>query len=62
MEWMLDIQLGRRNLSPVQRNAVTEKYRLIHENKLKNQEKAEIEYGNDGTKFTVDLSQAKQLP
>ena len=27
MEWMLDIQLGRRNLSPIQRIAVAEKYR-----------------------------------
>lgn len=27
MRWMLDIQLGRRNLSPIQRIAVTEKYR-----------------------------------
>ena len=30
-EWMLDIQLGRRNLSPIQRIAVAEKYRLIYE-------------------------------
>ena len=31
MEWMLDIQLGRRNLSPIQRIAITEKYRSIYE-------------------------------
>lgn len=31
MEWMLDIQLGRRNLSPIQRIAVTERYRPIYE-------------------------------
>lgn len=31
MEWMLDIQLGRRNLSPIQRIKVTEKYRPIYE-------------------------------
>lgn len=30
MEWMLDIQLGRRNLSPIQRIAVAEKYRPIY--------------------------------
>ena len=30
MERMLDIQLGRRNLSPIQRIAVTEKYRPIY--------------------------------
>lgn len=31
MRWMLDIQLGRRNLSPIQRISVTEKYRPIYE-------------------------------
>lgn len=31
MEWMLDIQLGRRNLSPIQRISITEKYRPIYE-------------------------------
>lgn len=35
MEWMLDIQLGRRNLSPIQRIAVTEKYRPIYEKQAK---------------------------
>lgn len=32
---MLDIQLGRRNLSPIQRIAVTEKYRPIYEKQAK---------------------------
>lgn len=42
MEWMLDIQLGRRNLSPIQRIAVTEKYRPIYEKQAKeNQRLAE---------------------
>ena len=31
MGWMLDIQLGRRNLSPIQRIAIAEKYRNIYE-------------------------------
>ena len=31
MEWMLDIQLGRRNLTPIQKIAITEKYRPIYE-------------------------------
>ncbi len=31
MRWMLDIQLGRRNLSPIQRIAIAEKYRPIYE-------------------------------
>lgn len=35
MEWMLDIQLGRRNLNPIQRIAVTEKYRPIYEKQAK---------------------------
>ena len=35
MEWMLDIQLGRRNLSPIQRIAVAEKYRPIYERQAK---------------------------
>ncbi len=32
---MLDIQLGRRNLSPIQRIAVAEKYRPIYERQAK---------------------------
>lgn len=41
MEWMLDIQLGRRNLSPIQRIAITEKYRPIYEKQAReNQSKA----------------------
>lgn len=61
MEWMLDIQLGRRNLSPIQRIAVTEKYRPIYEKQAKeNQVKAGIEYGNGGTKLTVNLPQASK--
>ena len=35
MEWMLDIQLGRRNLTPIQRIAVAEKYRPIYERQAK---------------------------
>ena len=35
MGWMLDIQLGRRNLSPIQRIAVAEKYRPIYEKQAK---------------------------
>ena len=31
MKWMIDIQLGRRNLSPIQRIAIAEKYRSIYE-------------------------------
>lgn len=35
LQWMLDIQLGRRNLSPIQRIAVVEKYRPIYEKQAK---------------------------
>ena len=35
MEWMLDIQLGRCNLSPIQRIAIAEKYRSIYEKQAK---------------------------
>lgn len=47
---MLDIQPGRRNLSPIQRIAVTEKYRPIYERQAK--EKQSKYYGNqyDGRK------------
>ena len=59
MKWMLDIQLGRRNLSPIQRIAVAEKYRPLYEKEAKeNQSKAGKEYGNGGTKLTANLPQA----
>lgn len=54
MEWMLDIQLGRRNLSPIQRIAVTEKYRPIYEKQaLLNKQVAmqEARKNNDKNKF-----------
>lgn len=35
MEWMINTQLGRRNLSPIQRIAVAEKYRPIYEKQAK---------------------------
>ena len=34
-KWMLDIQLGRRNLSPIQRIAIAEKYRPFYEKEAK---------------------------
>ena len=44
MEWMLDIQLGRRNLSPIQRIAVAEKYRPLYEKQAKKRQSEY--YGN----------------
>lgn len=58
MEWMLDIQLGRRNLTPIQKIAITEKYRPIYEKQAKeNQRLSGIEYGNGGTKVVTKSSQ-----
>lgn len=58
MEWMLDIQLGRRNLTPIQKIAITEKYRPIYEKQAKeNQRLSGVEYGNGGTKVMVNLPQ-----
>lgn len=46
MEWMLDIQLGRRNLTPIQRIAIAEKYRSLYEKQAKeNLIKAGNNYG-----------------
>ncbi len=49
---MIDIQLGRRNLSPIQRIAVAEKYRPLYEKEAK--ERQSEYYGNQYDK-KVDL-------
>ena len=66
MEWMLDIQLGRRNLSPIQRIAVAEKYRPIYESQAlankqaamqearKNNEKNKSEQFSENSSTTVN--------
>ena len=66
MRWMLDIQLGRRNLSPIQRIAVTEKYRPIYERQAlankqaamqearKNNEKNKSEQFSENSSTTVN--------
>lgn len=38
MEWMINTQLGRRNLPPAQRLAVTEKYRPFYEKRAKQEQ------------------------
>lgn len=59
MEWMLDIQLGRRNLSPIQRIAVAEKYRPVYEKQAQeNQSKA----GGDRKSEYYQKSLAENLP
>lgn len=59
MEWMLDIQLGRRNLSPIQRIAIIEKYRPIYERQAQdNQSKA----GGDRKSEKYQKSLTENLP
>lgn len=59
MEWMLDIQLGRRNLSPIQRIAVAEKYRPIYEKQAReNQSNA----GGDKKSEKYQKSLTENLP
>lgn len=52
---MLDIQLGRRNLSPIQRIAVAEKYRPIYERQAKENQKSG---GSDKKTGLVNLPKA----
>ena len=61
MEWMLDIQLGRRNLTPIQKIAITEKYRPIYEKQAKEkQSDAGKNYGNGTEKLPPKLGEAKK--
>lgn len=56
--WMLRAQLGRRNLEPLQRMHIVEKFRPLYQKKAKeNQIRAGKEYGNGGTKVTANLPQ-----
>ena len=54
MEWMINTQLGRRNLSPIQRIAVAEKYRPIYEKQAKERQGTRNDLKNN---FTVNLPQ-----
>lgn len=56
MEWMLDIQLGRRNLSPIQRISVAEKYRPIYEKQARENQGRRTDLIND---FVPNLAQSK---
>lgn len=59
MKWMINTQLGRRNLPPAQRLAVMDKFKKkIQEQAKENQSKAGKEYGNGGSKLTANLPQA----
>lgn len=62
MRWMVRQQIGRRNLTPIQRISISEKYRPFCEKEAKaNQSKAGKEYGNGGTKLTANLPQASDV-
>lgn len=56
MEWMLDIQLGRRNLSPIQRIAVAEKYRPIYEKQARKNQLSGLKQNKD----TVSQNSSKR--
>ena len=61
MQWMLDIQLGRRNLSPIQRIAVAEKYRPIYEKQAKeNQSEYHGNQYDQKSGLTVNLPQVQK--
>lgn len=63
MEWMLDIQLGRRNLSPIQRISVAEKYRPIYEKQALLNKQVAIHKANiENSKHNVDDSILVNLP
>lgn len=59
MEWMLDIQLGRRNLSPIQRIAVAEKYRPIYEKQAKENQLSGLKQNKE---MSVSVNLPKRTP
>lgn len=59
IQWMIDTQLGRRNLTPIQRIAIAEKYRPIIEKKAK--ENQSVFKGNQYTNGTCQNSDKKQI-
>lgn len=57
MEWMLDIQLGRRNLSPIQRIAIAEKYRNIYEKQARENQLSGLKQNQN----TVSQNSSKRI-
>ena len=55
MEWMLDIQLGRRNLTPIQKIAITEKYRPIYEKQAKENSLSNLKQNTDVVKLPTRM-------
>lgn len=58
MQWMLDIQLGRRNLSPIQRIAVAAKYRSLYEK----QARENLKQASGGDRRSEKFKQNQGLP
>lgn len=56
MEWIIDIQLGRRNLSPIQRIVVEEKYRPIYEKQARENQLSGLKQNQD----TVSQNSSKR--
>ena len=55
MEWMLDIQIGRRNLTPIQKIAITEKYRPIYEKQAKENSLSNLKQNTDVVKLPTRM-------
>lgn len=60
IEWMLDIQLGRRNLTPIQKISIAEKYRPIYEKQAK--ERQATSTGGANPQLVPKLVQAETNP
>lgn len=59
IEWIISIQLGRRNLNPAQRIVIAEKYRYIYEKKAK--ENRSLNGGDRCSKKYRDLKNSKNI-
>lgn len=59
MRWMLDIQLGRRNLTPIQRISVAEKHRALFEAQAK--ERQATSTGGVRPQLRPEMVQAEKL-
>lgn len=58
MRWMLDIQLGRRNLTPIQRISVAEKHRALFEAQAK--ERQATSTGGSHPQLTPEMVEAEK--
>lgn len=61
IQWMIDTQLGRRNLTPIQRIAIAEKYRPIIEKKAKENKIKSAEMTNEKLNSTVLTNSTKPI-